>query len=76
MAATPGEPEPAGFGRYALTAGNETEAFALDPSSGMLTVAGALDHATTASYDLTQTATDAHGGTATTTVTLIVTQAG
>ncbi|MDE2902163.1 MAG: cadherin repeat domain-containing protein, partial [Chloroflexota bacterium] len=61
---------------YALTAGNETEAFALDVSSGMLTVAGTLDHATTPSYNLTLTATDADGGTATTTVALIVTQAG
>ncbi len=57
---------------YALTAGNEAGAFALDPSSGTLTVAGALDHATTASYGLTVTATDAHGGTATTTVTVAV----
>ena len=59
---------------YTLTAGNAAGAFALDASSGMLTVAGALDHATTANYALTLTATDADGGTATTTVTLIVTQ--
>ena len=57
---------------YALTAGNEAGAFALDPSSGTLTVAGALDHATTASYGLTVTATDAHAGMATTTVTVAV----
>ena len=59
---------------YALTAGNTGGAFALDTSSGMLTVAVALDHATTANYHLTLTATDADSGTATTTVTLIVTQ--
>ena len=57
---------------YALTAGNTGGAFALDAGSGQLTVAAALDHATTASYTLTLTATDAHGGTATTTVIVTV----
>ncbi len=57
---------------YALTAGNTGGAFALDTSSGALTVASALDHATTASYTLTLTATDAHSGTATATVTVSV----
>ncbi len=58
---------------YALTAGNTGSVFALDASSGMLTVAGALDYETTASYALTLTATDAHGLTATATVTITVT---
>ena len=58
---------------YALTAGNTGGAFALDTTSGTLTVAAALDHATTPSYRLTVTATDAHGGAATTTVTVTVT---
>ena len=58
---------------YALTAGNTGGVFALDASSGMLTVAGALDYETTASYALTLTATDAHGGTATATVAISVT---
>ncbi len=57
---------------YALTAGNTGGAFALDPTSGALTVAGALDHATTPIYRLTLTATDAHSGSATTTVTVSV----
>ena len=57
---------------YALTAGNTGGAFALDTASGALTVAGALNHATTASYTLTLTATDAHSGMATTTVTVTV----
>ena len=57
---------------YALTAGNDAGAFALDTSAGTLTVAGALDHATAPSYTLTLTATDAHGGMATTTVTVTV----
>ena len=39
----------------------------------MLTVAGALDYETTASYALTLTASDAHGGTATATVAISVT---
>ena len=47
---------------YALTAGNAAGAFALEATSGMLTVAGALDYETTASYALTLTASDAHGG--------------
>ena len=58
---------------YALTAGNTGGVFALDASSGMLTVAGALDYESTASYALTLTASDAQGGTATTTVTVTVT---
>ena len=58
---------------YALTAGNTGGVFALDASSGMLTVAGALDYETTASYALTLTASDAHGGTATATVAISVT---
>ncbi len=57
---------------YALTAGNTGGALALDPTSGTLTVAGALDHATTPTYALTLTATDAHDGMATTTVTVAV----
>ena len=57
---------------YALTAGNTGGVFALDASSGMLTVAGALDYETTASYALTLTASDAHGGTATATVAISV----
>ena len=58
---------------YALTAGNAAGAFGLDASSGTLTVAGALDYETTPTYPLTLTATDAHGGTATTAVTVTVT---
>ena len=58
---------------YALTAGNEAGAFALEPSSGLLTVTGPLHHATTPHYTLTLTATDAHGLTATATVTITVT---
>ncbi len=58
---------------YALTAGNDTGAFALDASRGALTVAGALDYETTASYGLTVTARDPAGGSSTAAVTVTVT---
>ena len=57
---------------YALTAGNAAGAFAIAPTSGALTVAGALDAETTASYSLTVAARDAAGGTASATVTITV----
>ncbi len=58
---------------YALTAGNDMGALALDASSGALTVAGALDHETTASYGLTVKASDPAGGSSTAAVTVTVT---
>ena len=58
---------------YAITAGNDAGHFALDASTGALTVAVALDYETTASYTLTVTATTAGGGTGTATVTITVT---
>ena len=48
-------------------------AFAIDPGSGAITVAGALDHETTPSYRQAVTADDLKGGTATATVTVAVT---
>ncbi len=58
---------------YAITAGNEAGAFAIDAGTGALTVAGALDYETTASYPLTVTASDPAGGTSTAAVTVTVT---
>ena len=58
---------------YALTAGNDTGALALDASRGALTVAAALDYETTASYGLTVTARDPAGGSSTAAVTVTVT---
>ncbi|MDE2904085.1 MAG: cadherin domain-containing protein, partial [Chloroflexota bacterium] len=58
---------------YAITAGNEADAFALDSSSGALTVAGTLDYETTDEYNLTVTATDTAGHTATADVAITVT---
>ena len=58
---------------YSITAGNDDGHFALDGSTGAITVASALDYESTASYTLTVEASDERGGTATTTVTVTVT---
>jgi protocadherin Fat 4 len=58
---------------YAITAGNGGAAFALDASTGALTVAGALDHETTASYPLTVAASQGETALATVAVTVTVT---
>ena len=55
---------------YAITAGNAAGAFAIDASTGAITVAGALDYEATASYTLTVTASH---GTSTTTASVAVT---
>ena len=60
--------------RYALTAGNAAGVFAIDAATGTLTVAGALDHATTPAYALTVTASTTEGGMAMATVTITVTE--
>jgi Raf kinase inhibitor-like YbhB/YbcL family protein len=43
---------------YAITAGNTGNAFAIDPATGQVTVAGALDHETLDTYALTVRVTD------------------
>ncbi|TCO41463.1 galactose oxidase-like protein, partial [Dokdonella fugitiva] len=54
---------------YAITAGNTNGAFAIDPATGALTVAGALDYETQSSYGLTIEVSDgALSGTGTVTV--------
>ena len=58
---------------YEITAGNEGGAFVMGGSSGAITVAGTLDHETAPSYSLTVAAGDGRGGTATTTVGIVVT---
>ena len=58
---------------YSITDGNGDGHFALDGSTGAITVAAELDYETTASYTLTVTADDLKGGTATATVTITVT---
>ena len=56
---------------YAITAGNTGTAFAIGETTGQVTVASALDAATTASYDLTVQAS-AGGSQATVAVTITV----
>ncbi len=57
---------------YAITAGNEDAKFAINTSTGAITVAGALDYETVMSYTLTVEASDGGGG-ATTTLEIGVT---
>ena len=61
---------------YSITAGNDAGQFAIDGSTGVITVAGTLDRDTTASYSLAVEAKDSHGGVATATVSIAVTDAG
>ena len=58
---------------YSIEAGNGDGKFAIDGSTGAITTAGELDHATTPSYALTVQADDGEGGTATATVNVTVT---
>ena len=59
---------------YSISAGNTEGKFSIN-SSGGITVAGALDYATTATYSLTVQASDG-SDTATATVTITVTESG
>ncbi|MDE2901824.1 MAG: cadherin domain-containing protein, partial [Chloroflexota bacterium] len=58
---------------YAITAGNDADAFAINTGTGALTVAGALDYETADEYHLTVTASDAAGHTATADIEITVT---
>ena len=60
---------------YAISEGNEGGAFAIDASTGAITVAGALDYESTPVHALTVSAGDAAGGSATATVAVTVTDA-
>ena len=60
---------------YAITAGNDAGAFALDASTGALTVAGSLDFETTTSYGLTVQAVQATSLPATVNVAITITDA-
>ncbi len=53
---------------YSITAGNGDGKFAIGESSGVISVAGELDHATTPSYTLTVGASDGRSGTDSATV--------
>jgi len=52
------DPDRGDYVSYAIVAGNEDGALAIDPSSGAVTVAAALDYQTTPFYQLTLRATD------------------
>ena len=58
---------------YSITAGNGDGNFAVNSSTGAITVAAGLDYETTSSYSLTAQADDGNGGTATATVAVTVT---
>jgi hypothetical protein len=58
---------------YTITAGNDAGLFAINSSTGAITVAKSLDYETATSHSLTVTATDASSATATATVTVNVT---
>ena len=60
---------------YTITGGNEAGKFAINGSTGALTVAAALDYATVSAHTLTVEASDGNGGTATATVSIGLTLA-
>ena len=57
---------------YSITGGDEDGKFAIDESTGRITVAGNLSSAVGTSFSLTVEASDTSGGTATVTVTVRV----
>ncbi|MBC6427565.1 MAG: cadherin domain-containing protein, partial [Ekhidna sp.] len=58
---------------YTITGGNDGTVFAIDGSTGQITVAKALDHETKDEYRLTVMADDSNGGTTEATITVTVT---
>ena len=57
---------------YAITEGNADGKFAIDSTTGAITVAAVLDYETTSSYTLMVEASDGNGGTATASVVITV----
>ena len=66
------DPDPGDTLSYAITAGNTTGTFAINASTGEITLAAALNRQTTASYTLTVKASDGNGGEAAATVVITV----
>ncbi len=58
---------------YAITGGNTGNVFAIDPTTGAITVADALDYETTPSYSLVVTVTDGGSPSLSATATLTIT---
>ena len=57
-ATDPDQPSPNNALTYAITGGNTGDVFTINPTTGEITVAGALDYETTTSYSLMVTVTD------------------
>ena len=66
----------AGVSYIRITAGNDAGAFALDASTGAITVAGSLDYETTTSYTLTVQAVQGASDPATVSVAITITERG
>ena len=66
------DPDEADNLTYSITEGNEDGNFAIDGSTGAITVAVALDYETTSEYTLTVEVSDGNGGSDTAAVTLTV----
>ncbi len=66
------DPDEADILTYSITGGNEDGNFAIDASTGAITVAVALDYETTSEYTLTVEVSDGNGGSDTAAVTLTV----
>lgn len=66
------DPDPGDTLSYAIIAGNTAGTFAINASTGEITLAAALNRQTTASYTLTVKASDGNGGEATATVVITV----
>ena len=67
------DPDEADILTYSITEGNEDGNFAIDGSTGAITVAAALDYETTSEYTLTVEVSDGNGGSDTAAVTVTVT---
>ena len=67
------DPDQADILTYSITEGNEDGNFAIDGSTGAITVAAALDYETTSEYTLTVEVSDGNGGSDTAAVTVTVT---
>ncbi len=74
VATDPDQTSPNNTLTYAITGGNTGDVFAIHPTTGAITVTGALDYETTTSYSLVVTVTDGGStplsGTATLTITV------
>ena len=66
------DPDEADILTYSITEGNEGGNFAIDGSTGAITVAVALDYETTSEYTLTVEVSDGNGGSDTAAVTVTV----